>query len=120
MVKIVSETIYQKYKKYRPFINNFRLFKLHHIPNRDIKKDNIIININVYLNLIDFGALTVIKDSTSTTAHYIGPEVLSGKGYNFPCAYWSLGVIAFKINYNYFPFENDVLCKPKKKILIKN
>ena len=82
----------------------------HHIVHRDLKPDNMIINTKGYLNLIDFGTATVIKDFTSTTTgtpHYIGPEVLSGKGYSFSCDYWSVGVIAFKIYYDYFPFGND-------------
>ena len=78
-----------------------------HIIHRDLKPDNMIINTKGYLNLIDFGTAKVIKDFTSTTTgtpHYIGPEVLMGKGYSFYCDYWSVGIIAFKIYYNKFPF----------------
>ena len=63
-----------------------------------------------YLKLIDFGTAITIENFTSTitgTPHYIGPEVLSGKGYSFSCDYWSLGIITHEVFYNFYPFGND-------------
>ena len=80
------------------------------IAHRDLKPENIMINTQGYLQLIDFGTAKRIKDFTCTiigTAYYISPEILSGKGYSYSCDYWSVGIIAFEIYYNYYPFGNE-------------
>jgi len=65
---------------------------------------------NGYLKLIDFGTAIIIKDFTNTltgTPNYIAPEVLLGKGYSFSSDYWSIGITAFELYFNYYPYGND-------------
>ena len=99
------------------------------IAHRDLKPDNTMIDEKGYLKVIDFGTAVIIKDFTSTitgTPHYIAPEVLLGRGYSFSADYWSIGILAFEIYFNYYPFGNkatdpmevykDVIKKLKKNL----
>lgn len=82
------------------------------IIHRDLKPDNIMISKNGYLKLIDFGGSKIIKDYTDTivgTPHYMAPEVVSGKGYNFMADYWSLGVLLYQLIYHKFPFSSNCI-----------
>ena len=79
------------------------------ICHRDVKPDNTMIDEKGYIKLIDFGTSIEIKNYTSTitgTPHYIAPEILIGKTYSFQCDYWSAGIIAHELFYNYYPFAN--------------
>ena len=95
------------------------------IAHRDIKPSNIMIDVNGYLKLIDFGTAKVVTDYTSTivgTPHYIAPEILQGKGYSLSCDFWSVGICMYEIFYGLYPFghyANEVI-EIYKEILNKD
>ena len=71
-----------------------------HIIYRDIKPENIMVDDKGYLKLIDMGTAKIMKSKVGTmtrtftiigTPHYMAPEVISGKGYNFLVDLWSIG-----------------------------
>ena len=96
-----------------------------YIAHRDIKPSNIMIDVNGYLKMIDFGTAKVLKDYTSTiigTPHYIAPEILQGKGYSLSCDFWSLGICMYEIYYGIYPFGNSAneVIDIYKEVLKKN
>jgi cGMP-dependent protein kinase 1 len=78
---------------------------------RDLKPENIIIDEEGYTKLIDFGISKILNGRTYTivgTPHYMAPEVIVGKGYNFLADYWSLGVMLYEFLFCSVPFgENE-------------
>ena len=67
---------------------------------------------NGYLKLIDFGTSRKLKNYSETvigTPNFIAPEILLGKGYSFPCDYWSIGVCIFYIFFGTLPFGNKAI-----------
>ena len=83
------------------------------IIHRDFKPDNIMIDTNGYLKVIDFGIACYLKnkDYTNTiigTCHYMSPEVIEGKNYNFNCDYWSIGIILYEFFYGKVPFGYNI------------
>ena len=82
------------------------------IIHRDIKPSNIMLEHHGYLKLIDFGTARKLKNYSQTvigTPNFIAPEVLLGKGYSFPCDYWSIGVCLYYIYFSVLPFGNKAI-----------
>ena len=68
------------------------------------------------MKMIDMGTAKVLKNSkydrTFTiigTPHYMAPEIISGKGYNYLVDIWSIGICLFEFVCGFVPFsdEND-------------
>lgn len=91
---------------------------LHHfgIIHRDLKFENILMdykdkdNNNFNAKIIDFGLSQVITPLSKTketygSLVYCSPEILLNIPYNFKVDIWSLGVIAYYLEYGYYPFN---------------
>jgi serine/threonine protein kinase len=80
---------------------------------RDLKPENLILNIDGYLKLVDFGCSKVLESKTSKTytvcgtPEFLAPEVLLGKGHGFAVDYWSLGILIFEMFHFQNPFFNE-------------
>eukprot|EP01119_Soliformovum_irregulare_P010550 TRINITY_DN2600_c0_g1_i1.p1 TRINITY_DN2600_c0_g1~~TRINITY_DN2600_c0_g1_i1.p1 ORF type:complete len:277 (+),score=77.72 TRINITY_DN2600_c0_g1_i1:102-932(+) len=84
------------------------------IAHRDLKLDNIMINLKLQTKIIDFG-LSEISNAHRCldkvgTDEYCAPEVSNNKPYNgFRADIWSLGVVLYAVLFGTFPFSSSSL-----------
>ncbi|CEG73269.1 hypothetical protein RMATCC62417_08681 [Rhizopus microsporus] len=83
-----------------------------HIIHRDIKDENVILDLKGGVRLIDFGSATYMKegkryDTFVGTLDYAAPEVLKGQTYTGPPQdIWACGTLLYTLIYRENPFYN--------------
>ena len=82
-----------------------------------MKPENILLDLDGHIKLVDFG-LAKWRDNNQVpaftacgTPEYVAPEVLSKKGYDSSCDWWSLGILLYEMYSSRTPFHK--LTTPK-------
>ena len=77
---------------------------------RDLKPENVLLDIDGHIKLADFGLSKVLPSHASVTnsfcgsPEYMSPEMLNGTGHGFSIDYYSLGAILFEMLTGLPPF----------------
>ena len=111
---------------FRQIIQGIKYIHSRGIVHRDIKLENILLDLNNIIKICDFGVgklikpNTILKDQCGTPV-YMAPEIIKGEGYRgFPVDIWSAGVALYIMLSGNLPFNKDKEHNLEYSILHKN
>lgn len=77
---------------------------------RDLKPENMILDIAGQVKLIDMGLAKVVVGKTHTacgTPDYFAPEIIAQTGHNHAVDWWCVGILTFELTAGSPPFEDE-------------
>ena len=93
------------------------------IIHRDLKLENIMIDVEGYIKIIDYGLAKKLdeteEDEATTycgTPEYLAPEMVSRTGHDKSVDWWAIGVLMYEMLFGMTPFYNQNQRKLLKKI----
>jgi serine/threonine protein kinase len=108
---------------FRQIIEALQIVHSHNIVHRDIKLDNILIDLQNNIKICDFGVSKQVRkgdimhDQCGTPA-YISPEILKNQGYEgFGVDVWSAGVVLYAMLSGTVPFKANNMNDLHKMII---
>lgn len=87
---------------------------------RDLKPENLLLDIDGNVKITDFGFAKRIDHRTYTlcgTPDYLAPEIILNKGHGKPVDWWALGVLVYEMLAGYPPYYDDDPMGTYQKIL---
>ena len=108
---------------FKQIIEGLKYINKKKIVHRDIKLDNILIDLNNTVKICDFGVSKKISEDELMIDHcgtpgYIAPEIYKDKGYEgFQCDIWSAGVTLYYMLSGTQPFRAYSLKEMEKKVV---
>lgn len=83
------------------------------IIHRDLKLENIMIDVEGYIKIIDYGLAKkldeTVEDEATTycgTPEYLAPEMVARSGHDMSVDWWAIGVLMYEMLFGMTPFYN--------------